>query len=147
MGFNHANQSLTSTSLHQKASWNSYAPHVMQADANLTHIVSCDLRDQTDDSFYLIAAWGLYVNRTKDYAMEELYYPLLKGYSKHYLAPGARSFGFGGVDPSKPHIGGGVLYWNDSLSLLWNPNLEHSRLGSYWYERHIIDDSPTPFSC
>ena len=41
------------------ASWNSYAPHVMQADANLTHIKSCDTRDQTDDTFYLIAAWGL----------------------------------------------------------------------------------------
>jgi len=28
--------------------------------------------------------------------------------------------------------GGGVLYWNESLSLIWNANLEHSRLGSYW---------------
>jgi aspartate aminotransferase-like enzyme len=23
-------------------------------------------------------------------------------------------------------------YWNDTLSLLWNPNLEHSRASSYW---------------
>ena len=31
-----------------------------------------------------------------------------------------------------PGKGGGVLYWNESLSLVWNANLEHSRLGSYW---------------
>ena len=38
----------------------------------------------------------------------------------HYVAPGAKS------------TAGNVTYWNDTLSLLWNPNLEHSRLGSYW---------------
>ena len=37
-----------------------------------------------------------------------------------------------GGTPQKPAKGGGVPYWNDSLSLVWNANLEHSRLGSYW---------------
>lgn len=74
---------------------------------------------------------GLYVNRSTDFDTEEKYYDLLAGYAMHYLADGARSLGFGGA-PADPHIGGGVLYWNESLSLLWNPNLEHSRLGSYW---------------
>ena len=52
-------------------------------------------------------------------------------YTLHYLAAGARSLGRGGT-PSAPQHGGGVLYWNESLGLLWNANLEHSRLGSYW---------------
>lgn len=40
------------------ASFNSYAPHVMTANKELTKIVGFDTRDQTDDTFYLIAAWG-----------------------------------------------------------------------------------------
>ena len=43
-----------------------------------------------------------------------------------HKSPGARSLGYGGT-AAKPQYGGGVLYWNQSLGLLWNPNLEHSR--------------------
>ena len=54
--------------------------------------------------------------------MEADFYPLLRNYTLHYLAPGARSLGFGGT-PQAPNIGGNVSYWNSSLSLVWNPNL------------------------
>jgi hypothetical protein len=46
---------------------------------------SYDTRDQTDGTFYLIAAWGRYVNLTRDTTMEEKYYPLLANYTLHYL--------------------------------------------------------------
>eukprot|EP00040_Diaphanoeca_grandis_P030357 m.179339 g.179339 ORF g.179339 m.179339 type:complete len:802 (-) comp31971_c0_seq3:129-2534(-) len=111
----------------------SYAPHVMNANKNLTKILGFDTRDQTDDTFYLIVAWGRYLELSLDFDgdLAKDYYPLLKNYTLHYLAPGARSFGYQpGSKDSK--IGGNVLYWNDTLSLLWNANLEHSRLGSYW---------------
>ena len=110
----------------------SYAPHVMQANKELTQIVSFDTIDQTDDTFYLIAAYGLYLQRTGDAKLRADFYGLLKNYTLHYFSHGARSLGGGGGSPQHPGKGGGVLYWNDSLSLVWNPNLEHSRLGSYW---------------
>jgi hypothetical protein len=116
---------------HRGPSFLSYAPHVMQANQALTKIVSFDEIDQTDDTFYLIAAYGYYCEITNDTAMRSEFYALLRNYTLHYLAPGARSLGKGGT-PSHPKAGGHVLYWNSSLSLLWNPNLEHSRLGSYW---------------
>lgn len=119
--------------------FSTYAPHVMTANKNLTKIVSFDTRDQTDDTFYLITAWGRYIqliNATgHDHEMSKAadmagkYYDLLKNYALHYLAPNARSVGF--MSHGQLH-GGNVLYWNSTLSLLWNPNLEHSRLGSYW---------------
>ena len=37
--------------------------------------------------------------------------------------------------------GGGVLYFNDTLQLLWNPNLEHSRLGSYWSAYSALENA------
>jgi hypothetical protein len=116
---------------YEPGSFLSYAPHVMHANKALTEIVSFDEIDQTDDTFYLITAFGRYCEATGDTKMRADFYELLKNYTLHYLAPGARSFGKGG-NVSHPAVGGGVLYWNASLSLLWNPNLEHSRLGSYW---------------
>lgn len=116
---------------YQPGSFLSYAPHVMQANKALTEIVSFDKIDQTDDTFYLIAAYGRYCEVTGDAKLRADFYDLLKNYTLHYLAPGARSLGKGGT-VSQPATGGGVLYWNASLSLLWNANLEHSRLGSYW---------------
>ena len=112
-------------------SYLSYAPHVMQGNKALDKIVSFEKTDQTDGTFYLIAAYGRYCEATGDAAMRADFYGLLKKYALHYLAPGARSLGEGGT-PGNPQKGGGVLYWNETLSLLWNPNLEHSRLGSYW---------------
>ena len=106
---------------------NAYAPHVMRANQNLTKIEGFDTTDQTDGTFYLITAWGRYTQLAGDdgVAMTTEFYPLLRSYALHYLAPGAKSFG-------RPPIGGNVTYWNETLLLLWNPNLEHSRLGSYW---------------
>ena len=96
-----------------------YAPHVMHANKDLTKIEGFDTIDQTDDTFYLIAAWGRYAQLagSEGVAMTADFYPLLRDYALHYLAPGAKSFG-------QPPIGGNVTYWNDTLSLLWNPNLE-----------------------
>lgn len=119
---------------YQPGSFLSYAPHIMQGNRALTEIVSFDSIDQTDDTFYLIAAYGRYCEATGDTALRADFYELLKNYTMHYFAPGARSFGKTGHNgtATAPFAGGGVLYWNVSLSLLWNPNLEHSRLGSYW---------------
>jgi hypothetical protein len=114
------------------ATFLSYAPHVMHANKKLTEIISFDSIDQTDDTFYLVAAWGHYLDLAKDTAMRADFYDLLKNYTLHYFAPGARSYGKPPGTPAKPKAGGGVMYWNESLSLVWNPNLEHSRLGSYW---------------
>lgn len=121
-------------------SYDSYAPHVMTADANLSKIVSLDTIDQTDATFYLITAWGRYVQLTADTQMERDYYALLSKYATHYLAPNASSLGSGG-SPSHPQKGGGVPYFNQSLSLLWNANLEHSRLGSYWSAYDALTNS------
>ena len=60
-----------------RRSFNSYAPHVMQANKNLTEIVSEDTTDQTDDSFYLICAWGRYLERSDDASMRADFYGLL----------------------------------------------------------------------
>eukprot|EP00039_Didymoeca_costata_P007405 m.99424 g.99424 ORF g.99424 m.99424 type:complete len:763 (+) comp13674_c0_seq11:167-2455(+) len=116
----------------------SYAPHVMTADKNLDKIISFDTRDQTDDTFYLISAWGRYVNLTGDMETARDFYGVLKNYSLHYIRNDARS---GGFPEGGKIIGGGVLYWNQSLNLLWNPNLEHSRLGSYWSCYDLLTNS------
>ena len=50
-------------------SYLSYAPHVMQGNKALDKIVSFDKIDQTDDTFYLIAAYGRYCEATGDAAM------------------------------------------------------------------------------
>ena len=65
----------------------------MQANKALTQIISFDSIDQTDDTFYLIAAWGRYIEQTSDTRLRDDFYVLLKNYTLHYFAPGARSLG------------------------------------------------------
>ena len=90
---------------YQPGSYRSYAPHVMTADKTLRKIVGFDSVDQTDDTFYLIAAWGRYVQLAGDAALQADFYGLLRNYSLHYLAAGARSLGEGGT-PAAPAYGG-----------------------------------------
>ena len=89
----------------------------MQANKALTQIISFDSIDQTDDTFYLIAACnphdcrrrlgcivarvpaiivrtgGRYIEQTSDMRLRDDFYVLLKNYTLHYFAPGARSLG------------------------------------------------------
>ena len=124
-------------------SFASYAPHVAYSNKNRSQFMSFDRRDQTDDTMYLAVTWCRYVNASGDpNAMESDFYALMSNWTNHYLSVGARSLGFGGT-PSAPKIGGGVLYWNSSLKLLWNANLEHSRDGSYWSTYDALTQSFT----
>ena len=50
------------------------------------------------------------------------FYPLLKNYSLHYLAPGARSLGF--VDGKHQQRGGGVLSASTTCIVLDEARLE-----------------------
>jgi len=52
----------------------------------------------------LIAAYGRYIELTDDTAMRSDFYDLLKNYTLHYFAPGARSLGKPGKGstPAKP---------------------------------------------
>ena len=99
----------------------SYAPHVMTADENLTHIVSFDLADQTDGTFHLAAVFVAYWRATGDNATAARFFPLLARLVNHYVGAGAV------LTP-----GPGPAYFNATLGLLFNPNLEHSRCGVYW---------------
>lgn len=98
-----------------------YAPHVMVGNPPaLDKIVGVDVIDQADDTFYLISAWGRYTELSGDHSLETAFYPLLRNFTRHYCAGGARSTGSKGTEGH-----GGVPYFNTTLSLLWNPNLEH----------------------
>lgn len=97
----------------------SYAPHVLIADATLSKIVSLDMADQTDGTMHLAAAFARYVGASGDAAFGRQYYAVVSRLLNHYVSPGAQA-------------AGGVPYFNQSLRLLFNPNLEHSRLGHYW---------------
>ena len=97
----------------------SYAPHVLTADATLTRIVALDMADQTDGTMHLAAVFARYVGASGDTAFGQKYFPVVARLLNHYVAPGAAA-------------AGGVPYFNQSLRLLFNPNLEHSRLGHYW---------------
>ena len=93
----------------------SYAPHVLIADPTLSRIVSLDMADQTDGTMHLAAAFAHYVAVSGDAAFGRLYFPVVARLLNHYVAPGACAQG-------------GVPYYNQTLRLLFNPNLEHSRL-------------------
>lgn len=97
----------------------SHPAHVLVADASLSRAVSADQADQTDGAFHLFAAYAQYVLQAQDTALAAEFFPLVQRLVNHYLAPGACTRA-------------GVPYINATNQLLWNPNLEHSRLGHYW---------------
>ena len=97
----------------------SYAPHVLIADPTLTRIVSLDMADQTDGTMHLAAAFARYVAASGDALFGRQYFSVVARLLNHYVKPGATAEG-------------GVPYYNHTLRLLFNPNLEHSRLGHYW---------------
>jgi len=107
-----------------------YAPHVMTADANLTRIVSFDMADQTDGTMHLCLAFVSYWRASGDADFASEYFPLLARLLDHYVAPGATL-----PHPNAP------LYYNSTLGLLLNPNLEHSRDGLYWTCYDVLTNS------
>ena len=108
----------------------SYAPHVMISDVNLTHIIDFDMADQTDGSFHLVSLFASYWRMTGDTSMAALYFPIVSRILNHYVATGARCAG-----------GAGPAYFNASLGLLFNPNLEHSRCGVYWSTFDVLTNA------
>lgn len=86
-----------------------------------TKIVDVDANEETDGAFYVIAAWGRVVAVTGDTSLEDDFFSTLKTYMDFYFPAGA-----------PPVSSTGTAYWNESLGLLWTPNLEHSRLMKMW---------------
>jgi hypothetical protein len=85
-------------------------------------------REETDGALYVIAGWGRTVAVTGDTSLEVDFYQTLKTYMTYYFAPGAKS-------------STGTPYWNDTLGLLWNPDLEHSRLTRGWVAYDSLTNS------
>lgn len=105
-----------------------YAPHVMTADASLSRIVSFDMADQTDGTMHLAVAFSRYVELSGDSILGRTFFPTVSKLLNHYAAPSAVNVG-------------GVPYFNASLGLLFNPNLEHSRLGHYWSTFDVLTNT------
>lgn len=93
-----------------------YAPHVLIADPSLSRIVSLDMADQTDGTMHLAITFARYLAAGGDARLGAAFYPTVARLLNHYAAPAAANVG-------------GVPYFNATLGLLFNPNLEHSRLG------------------
>jgi hypothetical protein len=102
----------------------------MTADANLTHIVSFDVADQTDGTMHLCLAFTSYLRASGDSAFAAEFFPLVARLVDHYVAPGATL-----PHPNAP------LYYNSTLGLLLNPNLEHSRDGVYWTSFDVLTNT------
>jgi hypothetical protein len=98
----------------------SWPPHVLYGNAALDAIVSVDMADQTDGAMHLILALPHYTRATGDDSLAAVWFPFVAALLDHYVAPGAS------MAPVGP------AYFNASLGLLFNPNLEHSRDGVYW---------------
>ena len=86
-----------------------------------TKIIGVDANEETDGGFYVIAAWGRVVAVTGDTSLEKDFFRTLSTYMDFYFPAGP------------PAISStGTAYWNESMGLLWTPNLEHSRLTKMW---------------
>ena len=95
-----------------------------------TKIVGVDSNEETDGAFYVIAAWGRVVAVTGDASLERDFFGTLKTYMDFYFPAGPPTIS------SK-----GTPYWNESLGLLWSPNLEHSRLTKMWSSYDSLTNS------
>ncbi|MBQ9468695.1 MAG: dockerin type I repeat-containing protein, partial [Clostridia bacterium] len=77
---------------------------------------------QTDTTYMLIHAWAMFANKAKktDENLKFIVdsYPLIKSFANYFID-----------DPA---------YMNDSLDLLYNPSLEHSKQGRYWQSYDLI---------
>jgi hypothetical protein len=110
-----------------------YIPHIIHnAPSNRQY----NLIDETDDTMYVMTAFGRLMNVSADAAFEARHYPSLKRFLNHYVAAGARSnqTGYGVSTHAKPTGGccADVPYLNTTLGLLVNLNSEHSREMHYW---------------
>ena len=105
-----------------------YAPHVMTADAGLDRIVALDMADQTDGTMHLAVTVARFLELGGDPALGRAFYPTVRRLLNHYAAPHAANVG-------------GVPYFNATLGLLFNPNLEHSRLGHYWSTFDVLTNT------
>ena len=67
---------------------------------------------------------------TGDEALERDFYATLKTYMDFYFPAGP------------PAVSStGTPYWNESMGLLWTPNLEHSRLTRMWSAYDALTNS------
>lgn len=98
-----------------------------------TKIIGVDANEETDGGFYVISAWGRVVAVTGDTALERDYFGTLKTYLDYYFPADAQ--GSGTVSST------GTPYWNESMGLLWTPNLEHSRLTRMWSAYDALTNS------
>jgi len=107
-----------------------YAPHVMVSDANLTRIEGFDMADQTDGTMHLAAAFVAYWRASGDGALAAQFFPVVARLLDHYARPNA----------TLPHPGA-PAYFNATLGLMFNPNLEHSRCGVYWSTYDVLTNT------
>lgn len=97
-----------------------------------TKIIGVDANEETDGGFYVISAWGRVVAVTGDATLEKDYFATLKTYLDYYFPADDR-----GATLSST----GTPYWNESMGLLWTPNLEHSRLTRMWSTYDALTNS------
>jgi hypothetical protein len=103
---------------------------VLTADKTLSRIVAVDLADQTDRTMHLCLAFAAYVRASGDGAFASRWYIFVQRLLNHYVSPGA-----------KLAANGAVPYFNATLNLLFNPNLEHSRCGVYWSTYDVLTNA------
>eukprot|EP01062_Namystynia_karyoxenos_P051544 TRINITY_DN40541_c0_g1_i1.p1 TRINITY_DN40541_c0_g1~~TRINITY_DN40541_c0_g1_i1.p1 ORF type:complete len:972 (+),score=217.24 TRINITY_DN40541_c0_g1_i1:56-2917(+) len=72
--------------------------------------------DQPDSAFHLVVTWGRYLQASGDEEMARLGWSVLRPLFDQYLP-------LPGLPPPK--------HWSERLRLIWNPNLEHSRLSIF----------------
>ena len=85
--------------------------------------------EQVDGSFHLIVAWARYCALNPEDEAMFAHYQLLKNWTLRYSVP---------IDPSTPPSATAPQFFNSSLGLIFNPNLEHSRDGHYWPAYDLI---------
>ena len=99
-----------------------------------TKIIGTDANEETDGGFYVMSAWGRVVGVTGDTALERDYFGTLKTYLDWYF-PADAKHGSGTLSST------GTPYWNETMGLLWTPNLEHSRLTKMWSAYDALTNS------
>eukprot|EP01043_Picozoa_sp_COSAG02_P023948 COSAG02_NODE_1294_length_13401_cov_32.784393_12_plen_1223_part_01 len=114
-----------------------YMPHIIDNPPGGANGVNGNLIDESDQTAYVMMAFGTYVavNHASDF--ERVHYSLMKRLLNSHVAPGAAAEPpemYGRSTNSNITRGccAGVPYYNETLGLIVNLNSEASREGHYW---------------
>jgi hypothetical protein len=123
-----------------------FMPHIIDNPPGGANAISGNLIDESDQTAYVMMAFGTYTTLNNASEFESEHYPLMKRLLNSHVAPGAVSGPpdmYGHSTNSKITRGccAGVPYYNETLGLIVNLNSEASREGHYWNGYTAITNS------